>query len=122
VAVNRNGHRERPEQRAHAPGRNGYRRMSWDSKQTTYAKAWRLSPLIVNVLQERCPPFSSEAVTAEFAAVLKPYRVLTVTGDRHGDEWPRECFQTHEFVYTVGGARSSASKSSSARPRIGPRP
>jgi hypothetical protein len=54
---------------------------------------------VLDVLRERKPPFSPEAVVAEFAALLKTYRVGEVTGDRYGGEWPRERFREHGIEY-----------------------
>jgi hypothetical protein len=45
------------------------------------------------------PPFSPEAVVADFAALLKTYRITTVSGDRYGGEWPRERFREHGISY-----------------------
>jgi len=51
--------------------------------------------LVLDVVEERKPPFSPEAVTKDFAALLKHYHVRTVTGDRYGGEFPRELFRKH---------------------------
>jgi hypothetical protein len=48
---------------------------------------------------ERRPPFSPEAVVEEFAAVLKAYGCLEVTGDRYAGEWPRKRFAAHGINY-----------------------
>jgi hypothetical protein len=45
------------------------------------------------------PPFTPEGVVAEFATLLKTYRVSKVTGDRYGGEWPRERFREHGIRY-----------------------
>ena len=47
----------------------------------------------------RKPPLSPEAVTAEFAAVLKEYRISTVRGDRYAGLWPAERFREHGITY-----------------------
>ena len=54
---------------------------------------------IVDVVRERRPPFSPEAVVEEFAALLKSYRISKVTGDRYAGEWPRERFREHGIHY-----------------------
>jgi hypothetical protein len=55
---------------------------------------------ILDAVRERRPPFSPEAVVAEFAELLKSYGVATVTGDRYAGEWPRERFRAHGISYT----------------------
>ncbi len=45
------------------------------------------------------PPFSPEAVVAEFCELLKRYRISAVTGDAYGGEWPREQFRKHGVRY-----------------------
>ena len=54
---------------------------------------------IIDATRERKPPFSPEDVVAEFAALLKSYRISKVTGDRYGGEWPRERFREHGITY-----------------------
>jgi hypothetical protein len=54
---------------------------------------------VLDCLRERRPPFSPEAVTAEFAEVLKSYGLRTVTGDRYAGEWPREQFRKRGIEY-----------------------
>jgi hypothetical protein len=56
---------------------------------------------VLAALREAKPPFSPEAVVAEFAALLATYRVATVHGDRYGGEWPREVFRRHRIEYVV---------------------
>ncbi len=58
---------------------------------------------VLDAVRERKPPFSPEAVTVEFAALLKNYRVTTVRGDRYGGEWPRERFREHGVHYKPAG-------------------
>jgi len=38
-------------------------------------------------------------VVAEFAGVLKQYRITTICGDRYAGMWPRERFQVHGIEY-----------------------
>jgi hypothetical protein len=57
--------------------------------------------LVLDAVRERRPPFSPEAVVAEFADLLNRYRVMQVVGDRYGGEWPRERFAQHGINYAV---------------------
>ncbi len=54
---------------------------------------------VLDCIRERRPPFSPDAVTAEFAAVLKSYGLHEVRGDRYGGQWPAEKFQEHGIYY-----------------------
>jgi hypothetical protein len=54
---------------------------------------------VLDCIRERRPPFSPDAVVAEFAALLKSYAVTTVQGDRYAGEWPRERFRAHGIRY-----------------------
>ncbi len=54
---------------------------------------------VLDLVRERRPPFSPEAVTAEFCALLKSYGVGQVVGDRYAGEWPRERFREHGVAY-----------------------
>ncbi len=56
---------------------------------------------ILDAIREVRPPFSPEAVTRDFAAVLKTYGVSTVHGDRYAGEWPRERFSEHGIKYEL---------------------
>jgi hypothetical protein len=55
--------------------------------------------VILDAVRERRPPFSPEAVVAEFAGLLKSYHVARVHGDRYGGEWPREQFRKAGIDY-----------------------
>jgi hypothetical protein len=55
--------------------------------------------VVLDLARERRPPFSPEAVVAEFADLLRAYRVTTVVGDRYGGEWPREAFRRAGVAY-----------------------
>ena len=57
--------------------------------------------VVLDAVRERRPPFSPEAVTAEFAALLKSYGIHKVTGDRHGGEFLRERFSVHGVQYEI---------------------
>jgi hypothetical protein len=54
---------------------------------------------ILDVIRERRPPFSPEAVVEEYASLLRTYRCSRVYGDRYGGEWPREQFQKRHVYY-----------------------
>jgi hypothetical protein len=54
---------------------------------------------ILDCLRERKPPFSPEAVTEEYAKLVRQYRCTIVYGDRYGGEWPREQFRKHGVNY-----------------------
>jgi hypothetical protein len=54
---------------------------------------------ILDAIRERKPPFSPEAVVAEYAALLRQYRCSTVYGDRYAGEWPPEQFRKHGVNY-----------------------
>ena len=54
---------------------------------------------ILDAIRERKPPFSPEAVTEEYAKLVREYRCTTVYGDRYGGEWPREQFRKHGVNY-----------------------
>ena len=55
---------------------------------------------VLDAVRSRRPPFSPAAAVAEFAALLREYRVTNVTGDRYAGEWPREQFRHHGITYT----------------------
>jgi len=55
--------------------------------------------VILDAIRERKPPFSPDAVTQEFAELLKAYKIGTVQGDRYAGEWPRERFSKHGITY-----------------------
>jgi len=55
--------------------------------------------VVVDALRERRPPFSPEDVVAEFAELLKSYRVSRITGGRYAGEWPRERFRERVCNY-----------------------
>src|SRR5262249_12336891 len=62
---------------------------------------------VVDAIREVRPPFSPDAVVAEFAALLKAYGVLTVWGDRYGGVWPRERFGGHGITYQIASKTAS---------------
>jgi hypothetical protein len=54
---------------------------------------------VLDAMREMRPPFSPEAVVAEFAALLRYYRISRITGDRYAGEWPRERFREYGISY-----------------------
>ncbi|QDM27512.1 hypothetical protein FNL56_16325 [Tardiphaga sp. vice304] len=54
---------------------------------------------ILDLIREIKPPFSPEAAVAEFAEVMKRYRISTVYGDRYGAEWVAEAFRKQSINY-----------------------
>jgi hypothetical protein len=54
---------------------------------------------VLDAVRERRPPFSPEQVVQEYAALLKQYRCLAVTGDFYGGLWPSERFAEHGITY-----------------------
>jgi len=62
---------------------------------------------IIDLVREKKPPFSPEAVCAEFAAECLRYGCTIVRGDHYAGVWPAEQFAKHGVTYQV----SSQSKS-----------
>lgn len=56
---------------------------------------------MLDAVREVKPPFSPEAVVADFCDLLKSYRIYRVTGDRYGGEWCREPFTKHGIKYEL---------------------
>jgi hypothetical protein len=54
---------------------------------------------VLDAIREMRPPFSPEAVVAEFAALLRYYRISRIAGDRYAGEWPRERFREYGIEY-----------------------
>ena len=62
---------------------------------------------VLDLVRERKPPFSPEAVVKEFAEDLKRYNIHEVFGDKYGGEWPRERFLTHGIMYRIADKMKS---------------
>jgi Terminase large subunit, T4likevirus-type, N-terminal len=62
---------------------------------------------VLDCLRERRPPFSPEAVVAEFSATLRSYGVLTIRGDRYSGEWVREAFRKCGIDYLASDKTKS---------------
>jgi hypothetical protein len=56
---------------------------------------------ILDAARETKAPFSPDAVTKEFADLIKSYGLREVTGDRYGGEWPREAFRKQGVSYRL---------------------
>ncbi len=63
---------------------------------------------VLDVLQERRPPFVPSSVVLDFCAELKRWHISTVTGDYYGAEWVREAFEKHGISYVRSEIPKSA--------------
>ncbi|HEY8124194.1 MAG TPA: hypothetical protein VIF88_02070 [Methylocystis sp.] len=55
--------------------------------------------VVVDCIRVAKPPFSPDAVVADFATTLKSYGLHSVRGDRYGGEWPAERFRVYGVKY-----------------------
>ncbi len=62
---------------------------------------------VLDVVAEHRPPFSPEAVVADFAAILARYGVSRVMGDHYAGAWPREAFARHGITYEPSASPKS---------------
>lgn len=62
---------------------------------------------VLDAVREVRPPFSPESVVAEFAQLLKSYRITKVCGDRYAGEWPREQFRKFGITYEAAAKPKS---------------
>jgi len=53
---------------------------------------------VLDYVGERRPPFSPDAVVAEYAAALKSYGVTTVQADKYAGQWVVEAFAKHRVT------------------------
>jgi hypothetical protein len=51
--------------------------------------------IVLDVLRERRPPFQPQGVVAEFADVLKGFKISSVQSDKYAGEWVPEAFRVH---------------------------
>jgi hypothetical protein len=63
--------------------------------------------VILDALREFRAPFNPEAAVAEFADLLKKYRLARVTGDRYAGEWPSTAFRRHGVHYVTSDRSKS---------------
>jgi hypothetical protein len=76
---------------------------------------------VLDLVIERRPPFSPEAVVAEFSSVLKSYGLSSVSGDRYAGEWPREAFMRQGGIQYVPSQRNKSEIYGSTLPLINSR-
>ena len=62
---------------------------------------------VLDCVREVRPPFSTDAVVEEFAALLKSYGISRVMGDAYAGEWPRERFAVHGITYDLSTRNKS---------------
>jgi hypothetical protein len=62
---------------------------------------------VLDAVREVRPPFSPERVVADFAALLRRYRIDRAQGDRYAGEWPREQFGKRGIRYEAGSRAKS---------------
>src|SRR5262245_15204621 len=55
--------------------------------------------VVLDVLREHRPPFSPEAVCAEYASLIRNYRCSQTFGDRPAGDWVVEGFRKHQVNY-----------------------
>ena len=55
--------------------------------------------VILDVMREVKPPFNPEAVTLEFADLMRRYRISQVNGDRYGGQWVADSFRRAGIYY-----------------------
>ena len=63
--------------------------------------------VVLDAVRERKPPFSPARVVAEYAQLLRRYRIREVTGDRYAGEWPREQFRNAGIQYKTSDRTKS---------------
>ena len=56
---------------------------------------------VLDAVRVRKPPFSPDAVCADYAQLLRSYGLSGVVGDAYGGEWPRERFRVHGIDYRL---------------------
>jgi hypothetical protein len=80
---------------------------SSDSMTLAIAHRQRDGFVVLDAIREVRPPFSPDAVVAEFCALLKKYRITVVRGDRYAGEWPVEVFAKYGCRYEQSAAPKS---------------
>jgi hypothetical protein len=80
---------------------------SSDSMTLAVAHAGHDGRAVLDCLREVRAPFQPEGVVADFAAVLRSYRISSVKGDRYAGEWPREQFRKHGIEYITSDKAKS---------------
>ena len=80
---------------------------SVDSMTLAIAHRTKDGVAVLDVVRERKPPFSPEAVVADFCEVLKAYNLAHVTGDRYAGEFAREPFRKLGIQYVLSEPTAS---------------
>lgn len=62
---------------------------------------------LIDLLWEEKPPFNPEAVVADIANRIEPYRITSVMGDHYGGDWPASRFRAHGLIYNVADQTKS---------------
>jgi hypothetical protein len=57
--------------------------------------------VVIDAIREAPAPFSPDAVVREHVALLKHYRIRTISGDRYAGEWPREKYRQYGISYDL---------------------
>lgn len=55
--------------------------------------------MMLDLVREFRPPLDPQAVVAEIAGIVKPYRISKVVGDAYAGEWPVSVFRSHGLAY-----------------------
>lgn len=63
--------------------------------------------IVVDVARERRAPHQPAEVAAEFAGIMKGFRLRSVTGDRYGGQWPVEAYAAEGIAYELADRTSS---------------
>jgi hypothetical protein len=63
--------------------------------------------ICIDAVYEKRPPFSPDRIVAEFADIMRSYRVSQVVGDRYGGELNKELFSRHSISYRVADKSAS---------------
>ncbi len=63
--------------------------------------------VVLDAVRERKGPHSPEAVTEEFATLLKRYGLSTVTGDPYAGRYPREAYERYGITYKLSERNKS---------------
>ena len=56
---------------------------------------------VIDAIREVVPPFDGEAVTADFCALLRTYRVGLLWGDKWGGDWVANAFRRRGQPYAA---------------------
>jgi hypothetical protein len=62
---------------------------------------------VLDLVRGRQGPFDPEALTEEYAALCKEYRIASVTGDKYGREWVSSAWRKCSIPYTAATLTAS---------------